>query len=661
MMAFFCAKAQDPTSRFKSLGGGGKASGGDTLLKHRTSSEDSITISFRYLDSSRLKKIDSSIYDFRKKFPLPWYYNDLGNSGTAAENLIFTPLIKSGWDEGLHAYDIYMLTPENTKFYNTTRPYSELGYMIGSKSEQLIDINFTQNIKPNWNYAFQYRLINSPGTFNSQNTNHNGYRLNSWYQSNSKRYQAFLVIIANKLASSENGGLVNWRSIDSNTLRTNLQTVLDNASPGSNSIFSTTIYTGTKYTTSTFMLRQQYDIIGKKDSIVTDSTVTQLFYPQVRAEHTISYNTFNYRFFDTRPDTAFYDRTYGYVFPGPYIIVPTFPSDTFYRQDKWKQLVNDFSLYQFPDPKNPQQFIKVGATLENYSGDFDSTSRTFFNAFIHGEYRNHTRNQKWDIEAYGKFYLSGYNAADYNASISLKRYLSKKLGFLEVGFQNADRTPSFVFTRSSSYSTGTQTFNKENVTNLFASIDQPKFGLKLSGNYYLISNYAYFEANSKQNQQSSLFNMLQINAQKITHLSKYWVWRATVQLQQKAGASPVNVPLFLTFDQIAYEGKLGLKNLNINFGLELRYYSAYKADGYDPVSGQFYTQNDTTLRMKLPDLTPYVNFRIRSFTAYVRAENINTAKLSGTGFGFTNYNFVAPNYPNTGLRIRIGIYWGFVN
>jgi putative beta-barrel porin len=660
LMAGFQLKAQDPTSRFRSLGGG-KASGSDTALKHRSSADDSITISFRFLDSSRLRKIDSSVYDFTKKFPTPWHYIDLGNSGTAAENLIFTPIIKSGWDEGLHAYDIYMLTTENTRFYNTTRPYTEMGYLVGSKSEQMIDINFTQNIKPNWNYAFEYRLINSPGTFNSQNTNHNNYRINSWYQSHNKRYQAFLIIVANKLASSENGGLVNWHSIDSNTLRTNLPTVLNNQSPGSNSIFSTTIYTGTKYSTATVMFRQQYDIIGKKDSIVTDSSVIPLFYPQFRAEHTISYNSYNYRFFDTRPDTSYYRATYGIIFPSPYIIQPGFASDTFYKQDKWKQLVNDLSLYQFPDPKNPQQFIKVGATIENYSGEFDSTNRSIYNVFIHGEYRNRTRNQKWDIEAYGKFYLSGYNAADYNASISLKRYISKEIGFLQVGFQNADRTPSFVFNRSSSFSYGTATFNKENITNLFGSIEQPKYHLKLSASYYLITNYAYFLADSKEDQQSALFNMLQVSAEKVFHLSKYWVWRAALQLQQKAGASPVNVPLLLTRDQIGYEGKLGLKNLNISFGLEFRYYTAYKADGYNPLAGQFFTQNDTTIRMHLPDITPYVNFRIRSFTAYVRVENLNTAQIGSNGFGFTNYNFVAPNYPNTGLRIRVGIFWGFVN
>ena len=661
MVAAFQLKAQNPLSRFGSMGGG-RGNGSDTSLKHRSATDDSITISFRFLDSSRMRKMDSSIYDFTKKFPEPWHYIDLGNFGTASRDLIFSPIMKSGWDEGLHAYDIYMLTPDETRFYTTTRPYSELGYLIGGRAEQLININFTQNIKPNWSYGFQYRLINSPGIFNSQNTNHNGYRLNSWYQSNSKRYQAFFILVANKTGSSENGGLRDYHDLDSSSyaVRTNVPTVLNNASPGSTNLFSSTIYTGTQYNTLNVWFRQQYDIIGKKDSIVTDSTVIPLFYPQVRAEHTIEYNSYKYRFFDTRPDTNYYHANYGIIFPSPYIIQPNFASDTFYKQDKWKELVNDFSLYQFPDAKNPQQFIKVGATMENFSGEFDSTNRTIYNVFVHGEYRNRTRNQKWDIEAFGKFYLSGYNAADYNVSVSLKRYISKQIGFLQLGFQNVDRTPSFVFTRSSSFSYGTQTFGKENTTNLFASLEQPARHLKLYANYYLVNNYAYFTKFSKENQQPGLFNMLQVSAEKLIHLHKNWIWRAVVQLQQQAGSSPVHVPLLLTRDQIGYEGNLGLKNLNIAFGLEFRYYTAYKADGYDPLTGQFYSQSDTTIAQHLPDITAYVHFRIRSFTAYVRAENLNTIQASN-GFGFTKYNFVAPEYPNTGLRIRIGIFWGFVN
>src|ERR1700722_9392803 len=86
--------AQDPLSRFKSYGGGGGKGKGDTLLKHRSPTEDSITINFRYLDSSRLRKLDSSINDFSKKIQVPWNYIDLGNLGTASHNLIFSSCLK---------------------------------------------------------------------------------------------------------------------------------------------------------------------------------------------------------------------------------------------------------------------------------------------------------------------------------------------------------------------------------------------------------------------------------------------------------------------------------------------------------------------------------------------------------------------------------------
>jgi hypothetical protein len=96
--------------------------------------------------------------------------------------------------------------------------------------------------------------------------------------------------------------------------------------------------------------------------------------------------------------------------------------------------------------------------------------------------------------------------------------------------------------------------------------------------------------------------------------------------------------------------------------VEFRYYTPYKADGYSPVIGQFFTQTQTTIAQKLPDITAYLHFRIRSFVAYLRTENLNTAQISqANGFGFTNNNFVAPSYPDAGLKIRLGIYWSFVN
>jgi hypothetical protein len=77
--------------------------------------------------------------------------------------------------------------------------------------------------------------------------------------------------------------------------------------------------------------------------------------------------------------------------------------------------------------------------------------------------------------------------------------------------------------------------------------------------------------------------------------------------------------------------------------------------------GQFFLQDTLTITRNRPQIDAYVHFRIRSFTAYFRAENLNTLQISGSNSGFTKNNLVAPDYPSPGLVIRLGIYWSFVN
>ena len=127
----------------------------------------------------------------------------------------------------------------------------------------------------------------------------------------------------------------------------------------------------------------------------------------------------------------------------------------------------------------------------------------------------------------------------------------------------------------------------------------------------------------------------------------------------EAGSVQLNVPTIFTRNRIAFEGNF-FKNLHLATGLEVKYHTPYKADNYSPVLGQFFYQDSITIS-NLPDVAAYFNFRIRSFKAYVRAENLNSASLSNSGFGFRNNNMAAPGYPYPGLVIRVGVYWSFVN
>ncbi len=632
-----------------------KSTGSGDTLKHRDPLEDSLTLSYRYFDSSRSHKLDSSISNFYSRYAVPNSYVDLGNLGSAARNLIFTPYMKTGLDPGFHAYDIYKFSIEDSKFYTTTRPYSELAYLIGSKTEQYIQLQHTQNRNADFNFAFDFRFINSPGELQNQSTNHNALRLTANYISQNRRYGNYFIFINNKIRSSENGGLQDQGSLDAQKKSSSLGDVfqlpvrLGNGTQYQNNFFTSTLPTGTSYDENTILFRQYYDL-GQKDSLVKDTITYRLFYPRIRFQHTLLFSKTSFAFKDTRPLDSMYRKFYDYILT----------NDTVSYKDSWQKVGNELSIISFPEKKNLNQYLKVGAGLEFITGDFKPYIKKYTNIYANAEYRNRTRNQKWDVVINGQLYLAGGFTGDYSAYISLRRELSKKLGSLEIGFTDVNRTPSFVASQTiSSFPSlpDDDNFKKENIARVFANVALPVANLMLTGEYYVVTNYVYFKNNFTSAQQSALFNLLHLGLEKKFSLARHINWYTNLDVQQVAGASPVHVPLVLTRNRIAFEGNF-YTNLFLSAGLEIRYYTAYKADGYAPLVGQFYSQDTQTISAR-PDVNVFLNFRIKSFKAFIRFENVNTLNFS-TG-AFNERNLTAPNYPSRGLWFRIGIWWNFVN
>jgi hypothetical protein len=172
--------------RFNSFGGAG--GGATDSLQKRDKSEDSISIYYRLYNSLTIQNMDTSIADFYSKFILPYSNYHLGNLGNASKSYLFNPLQRGGWDAGFRAYEVYNYTLEQTPFYQTTKPYTELGYLLGGKGEQLIEILHTQNKTKQFNYSFAYRFSNAPGNLKNQHANLNNMRMTANYQSKRKRY-----------------------------------------------------------------------------------------------------------------------------------------------------------------------------------------------------------------------------------------------------------------------------------------------------------------------------------------------------------------------------------------------------------------------------------------------------------------------------------------
>jgi hypothetical protein len=555
--------------------------------------------------------------------------------------------MKTGFDVGFHAYDAYRFKLEETKIYQTTRPYTELGYLLSSKSEQLIDLLHTQNKGTNLNFGFEFRFNNAPGFLRNQSANDNNFRFHSYYISKNRRYSLYIIFQNNRLRSSENGGLISDTSFknvafgDPYQLYTRIGTSVTN--PPRNP-FNTRIVTGNDYKDNTFFIRQQYDL-GQRDSLVTDSSTLKLFYPRLRLQHSFKYVKYRYNYQDEVVDTFNYRH---------YIQFPLLTQPTLFEfVDAWQEFNNEFSIISFPQKTNQNQFLKLGVALQNLRGEFASNIQYLHNVYGLAEYRNRTKNKVWDIEASSQLYLNGFNSGDYSLQLNLKRLLGKKVGFLELGFENVSKTPAAIFYGKTSFPiTTASTFNKENFTKLLARYDNPKFNFRLTGEYFLISNYSFFSDFYVAQQEASLFNVLRVSGEKMFRLSKKFHLYTELHLQQTSGNPPVHLPQLLTRNRLAYEGNLGYKNLNLATGIEVKYHSPYKADNFSPIVGQFVVQDTATIS-NTPEVNLFLDFSIKTFKAFVRLENINTAG--------GNYNFTSSHYPSTPMWFRLGIWWGFVN
>lgn len=630
-------------------------SGGDSL-KQRDRNEDSITIFYKMFDSTRVRFIDSSISSFYLRFGLPFDYLYLNQYAGAAKSVIFNPGTQPGYDPGFHGYDIYNFNLANTKLYNTTRPYTEIDYILGAKAEQTIKIMHTQNLKPLWNIGFDYRLINSPGHYKSSAGNHSSIRLTSDFATENRRYSGMLVLIRNHSKVNENGGMRSDTFFTSQNPayyeRFNIPTWLGEDEAYTTNFLTSNLVTGTDQYSQTAYFRHQYDVGQKEEFYDKDSNKVQKFYPRIRIQHNFNYFNRGFTYVDPNynrlPAQDAYLNHFGLT-----------NTDSVYRMtDRWREITNEGALIFFPQKNNTEQFFKVGAAFQYLKGWFAGVPDDLHGTYLLGEYRNRTRNRKWDINANGKIYTTGPYSGNFLINANLQTNLGSKLGTLLLGFQNSNRNPSYVFKPESNfYLKQPIGLNTENWTTLSGDLFVNSIKLGLKARYYLVSNYTYWNDFYSAEQDGTLQNILRISGEKKFKLSRHWNWYAELHVQ-KSSSSGINLPLIYTQNRFAYEGNF-YKNLFLSTGFEMRYFTPFTADDWSPFNGQWVAQSKTEINNR-PDINAFLHIRINSFRGFFRAENLNTFSFSN-GFNFTQNNLAAPLYGNPGLILRIGIYWSFVN
>ncbi len=176
--------------------------------------------------------------------------------------------------------------------------------------------------------------------------------------------------------------------------------------------------------------------------------------------------------------------------------------------------------------------------------------------------------------------------------------------------------------------------------------------LLIQGNYFLINNLIFWDTLAFPQQSDTITNIGQLMVRLNLNIGSFHFDNAVVL--QQTDNSILRFPTIATKHSLYFEGNLFKNALFGRVGLDIRYNTAYYFDNFQPVTGQFYQQNDWQQSL-IPIVDGFASFQVKSFRAFVKLENLNHLIDANQVY------FTAPNFPMRDWTFRFGVSWYFAD
>ncbi|WP_405511384.1 putative porin [Spirosoma sp. KNUC1025] len=219
--------------------------------------------------------------------------------------------------------------------------------------------------------------------------------------------------------------------------------------------------------------------------------------------------------------------------------------------------------------------------------------------------------------------------------------------YLTVGYSSMFVNPTLLQERfQSMIQIWRNNFSLRGFNHAFAKLNLRYKQLRLEPNldYYLLSNYVYYDTAAIARQASGSFSVLRTGLGYHLPFGKFLLaGQALYTVQSRSDI--LRTPPFFLNARLQYEF-LYAKVLYIQAGIDIHYKSPYYADAYMPLTQQFYLQNRQKVEgYVLADL--YANLRVNRTRLFVKLTHANQG-LFAPGY------FVAPDF----LQVRRGFAFG---
>ena len=647
----------------------------------------------RHFHDVNLQKFDTTYnYHFNE---YPYYGEDinttwLGVSGSPEQT--YNYFKRADTDNAIFytALQRYSYSPETLPNYNTKTPYTELAYWgtlfaNKEKEESNIKVLTTQNILPELNLTLEFRRYGGNGILKREDTNNRNVVIAGNYMG--KRYLMHTGFIYNKVARSENGGVVdNFWIRDTTVDAREIDVYLKDASSTTkkNTVFLDQSYRipftfienlkGRKERKQQEALRAS--IMESGDSLAIAALLKkeaeELEEKEAAADtvnnnittaiigHSSEYSVFRRIYQDNIDKNDEFGRKF---FNDRFYLNPTRSADSlrvmkfenrfFIRLQPWKS-----------DGIVSKLDVGIGDKLANYfsfktSDYIQGSSNTLLNstylyAGAKGQYKKYFT---WDAK--GEYTFLGYEMNDFgvHANLGFSAYpfrrdknspLTLKAHF-ETTLKEPDYYEQHVCTNHYRWDND---FGKISSTKIGATLEIPRWDLNASFDYALLSNNIYYDTLGIVRQNPEPMSVMTASLQKNFKLWKFHLdHQALFQISSNKDVLPLpmlalNLRYYLQFNVVK-------KVMQMQIGANAAFTTKWYAPAFNPVLGVFHNQNVEEYG-NCPYIDAFVNIQWKRACIFVKVVNVNMGWPNKSADYFSAAGYIAPQ-----RAIKFGIFWPF--
>ena len=529
---------------------------------------------------------------------------------------------------GFTAKQFSFNTIRDIKYYEVPTPTSEIMFLTTLEQGRFLDSFFTLNFSRRLNVSIAYTGLRSLGKYRASLVSQGNFRTTFHYETKNNQYNVRGHIATQDVLNEESGGLTSeslLAFIDNDPNFSDRARLDVNLEEAENFLKASRVY-----------LEQDYQLLSSKDS------ANQKDFTNLKVGHVLVSSKKAYEFSQNSPSNFIGTTNFSGNIKDD--VNNTFLKNQFFLEFNSKYVLGTF---------------KAKSSIMSYSYGYDkiinqtsniNTRKLKGSAISFGaDWR--AKINKFQLDATGEITPGSARLAGTNLLGNLS-YKKDSLFDIKASVLLNSKSPNFNYLLYQS------TYDAYNWENDFENIRTQNLGFQIDSrwlntavNLTNIENYTYFNENNKPQQYSENVTYLKVKASR-EFIYKKFALDNTIMYQNVSGGSAVfRVPELITRNTLYYSDYwFKGKPMQVQIGATFNYFTAYKANAYNPLLAEFTLQNSEEIGFPTVDL--FFNAQIRRTRIFFRVDN------ALSDFGKRNY-YSAPNYPYRDFTIRFGLVWNW--